>query len=272
MSPSQLERARRRQKRRRRRRMIASVTLAVLAVLTLFVLSVTVWFPIERVEVSGSTRYDAQQVVASTGIHTGDNLLRLDTAGVAARVQRACPYVATAKVERALPNVVRIHLTQAKPVAAAPWNGKQVLFDRSGKVLELAAKAPQGVPTATGLDIRGATPGGQLAFAGQEKSKLFTEMATALEQSGLQHVSAMDVSDQYQLKAVYQGRITLELGNRNYLKKKFSFAKSVLAQRVTDPKEQGRLDLSTISDKRALVTYMPAQSAASQKPASSKAP
>jgi cell division septal protein FtsQ len=88
----------------------------------------------------------------------------VDTAA-AERHLRRLPWVATAVVERAFPNTVRIHLTERTATAIAPRPaGGWVLLDRGGHVLAVAGERPAGLPEVIGAGDT-PDPGGDLAAA-----------------------------------------------------------------------------------------------------------
>jgi cell division protein FtsQ len=76
----------------------------------------------------------------------GSALLLLDTGAVAGRVERL-PWVADARIERELPNSLRIVVTERAPVAwARTADGSVALVDGRGFVLAVALTPPDGMP------------------------------------------------------------------------------------------------------------------------------
>ena len=65
-----------RKKRRRRKKIIATlIALLCISIITLGVLSLTVFFKIEKINVTGNTTYTAEKIISSAGIANGDNLI-----------------------------------------------------------------------------------------------------------------------------------------------------------------------------------------------------
>ena len=110
---------------------------------------------VDHIEVSGGTVITPDQAMAGAGLRRGEPMLSVDTARAARRLE-GLPWVATAVVERAFPNTVRIHLAErtAAAVAARPAGG-WVLLDRGGRVLAERPDRPANLPEIIGA---GATP------------------------------------------------------------------------------------------------------------------
>ncbi len=115
---------------------------------------------VDTVNVRGTTQESQAEVRAAADVHTGSALLFVDTGAVARRVE-ALPWVASAKVDRSLPNDLTITVVERAPVAwarqAVPKGsprgtlGAIVIVDRSGRVLSTAAAPPPGFPELLGV-------------------------------------------------------------------------------------------------------------------------
>ncbi len=123
------------EKRRRRGRwwLIAAVLAAVL-VGTWF-LTRTPLLDVDRIDVRGAVATTADDIVAASGLRTGEALLEVDTAAAASHI-RELPYVQSASVVRKWDGLVIITVTERVPVAiAASADGVAMLIDSSGRVI-----------------------------------------------------------------------------------------------------------------------------------------
>ena len=113
---------------------------------------------VDTVNVRGTTQESQAAVRAAAGVHTGSALLFVDTGAVARRVE-ALPWVASAKVDRGLPERPHDHRRGARAVTSgarrrcrrarrAARSVPSCIVDRSGRVLSTAAAPPPGVPRA----------------------------------------------------------------------------------------------------------------------------
>ena len=106
---------------------------------------------VDEVVVRGADRLTADEVLAAAEVKRGDALVWLDPERAEARVE-ALPWVRRARVERELPDTLRITIAERRVVA---WfdagNGAASLVDRTGHVLATDPGAPAGVPQLLGV-------------------------------------------------------------------------------------------------------------------------
>ncbi len=135
--------------RRRLRRLL--LALAVLAIATAAVgVVLSPLLAVDDIAIAGAGDR-APEVRAVADDDLGSALLLLDTGGVADRVE-TLPWVASARVERELPNTVRITVTPRVPVAfARAADGTVGLVDGRGVVLAVAPSPPLGLVELTGV-------------------------------------------------------------------------------------------------------------------------
>lgn len=74
------------------------------------------YFALRTIEVTGVAHLDEQRVLERTGLVAGRNIFDIDLER-AERIVQARPWVRDAKVERRLPDQVRVHITEYEPVA-----------------------------------------------------------------------------------------------------------------------------------------------------------
>ena len=138
----------------------AAVVLVALAAVLLTRLA----YRIDTVAVTGNSLLTAEEVVAISGIRTGDNILDLKEADVAARAREAGTqdrrrYLRSVTVEKELPHRVTLNVTERVPTACFVYNGNAYVIDATGFVLEKYASdnAPElaGLIRVTGFDVSG---------------------------------------------------------------------------------------------------------------------
>jgi cell division protein FtsQ len=91
-------------------------------------------FRIADVAVQGRNFTTREEILAAVGVHEGDPILAFDPAAARAALE-ALPRIASADVERRLPDTVAITIVERAPIAIWQKNGKMTLIDRDGVVL-----------------------------------------------------------------------------------------------------------------------------------------
>ena len=233
---------------RKRNLILFYVSLFIVIITAAVTLGLTVWFPISQVEVTGDSRYSAEEIIVKSGILEGKNLFLLNKEQVIVDLKETLPYIGTVMVSRKLPGTVRIEVHDVKIAGTAAYNGVYLVIDTTGKVVEQLAEQPTNYTQITGLQIAGATVGTTLNYAEYEQEIAFKELLAALEESGLSEITELDVSNTMSLKAVYQNRVTMHFGIAADLPYKARFAKSLLETEKIQPAEKGDLDLSVVTD------------------------
>lgn len=156
---------------RRRLRRAGAVAAAVGVVALVCAVALSPLADVDTLRVEGARQAGAEQVVAASGIRTGEAMATLDPAGAAAGV-RALPWVADVRVVRAWPGTVRIEVVERTAVAALAGQSDWMLVDAEGHQLERVAEVPPGVPRIEGVgepgeagDLLGAPAAGALRAA-----------------------------------------------------------------------------------------------------------
>ena len=123
------------EKRRRRGRWWLVVAIFAAVLVGVWFVTRTPILDIDRIAVDGAAVTTVDDIVAASGLRTGEPLLEVDSSNAAARIKEL-PYIATAKVARQWDGLVTITVTERVPVAlAVTGDGVTMVVDRSGRVL-----------------------------------------------------------------------------------------------------------------------------------------
>ena len=124
-----------RDRRRRRRRRTFTIAIVLVVVAAGWFVTRTALLDVDRIDVQAGVHTTAEDVLAASGVKPGDQLLDLDDAVVAGRVE-TLPWVATADVGHGIDGRVHIAVTERRPAATAVDDGGTVmLVDPDGRVL-----------------------------------------------------------------------------------------------------------------------------------------
>ena len=174
---------------RRRLVRIGAVMGLVLAVAAVWGVLRSPLFDVDGLAIEGASRTDPTHIARAANLGATTALVDVDLSAVERDVG-LLPWVATAKVRRSWPGTIDIVVTERAPVAVVEvlavaaatvgWNTESVpvaLVDAEGRVLDLRARAPLGLPNISGIPSAG-IPGSHvdapaaLAVAAQLPSEL----------------------------------------------------------------------------------------------------
>ena len=130
-------------KRRKKRLITAFIVVLIMAVITLCFLSLTVFFKITTVNVSGSSNYTAEEIVSAAGIEAGDNLILLNDKKISEKLQSKLPVIDEVKVDKVLPDKVKLTVKETKEEIYFS-NGKDIYSANiKGKIIKKYDTAPE---------------------------------------------------------------------------------------------------------------------------------
>lgn len=137
--------AERSDRRSRRLRRAGHGLLALVPLLAIgWVLLLSGWFDVERVEVTGAQRLTADEVRSAAGIAPGTPLAGVRPAQVSRAVQRLRP-VADVEVQRSWPSTLVLAVTERAAVAGVAEDGAVTLLDADGVAFATERRLPAGV-------------------------------------------------------------------------------------------------------------------------------
>jgi cell division protein FtsQ len=240
-----------RKQRRRRALLVFYIFTFIIVISGAVVLSLTVLFKIDNIQVSGSTRYTAEQVINACGIKKGDNLFLADVKDAGPGIQQKLPYIGTAKVTRCLPAKINIKVKEEAVSGAIQHKGSYAVVSGTGKVLELAAKMPENCPSIKGLVLSKAEVGKCIVYQDTSQQNVFKELTTAINTNKLPKITGIDVSSPSKILIVYDDRVTMNLGLPSDFDYKIRFAKSILDAGNIKENAKGTLNLSVAIEDKA---------------------
>lgn len=206
--------ARRRGRGRRGRRFgVLYKLLTLVVVCAAAVLALTLFFKVESVEVTGNSRYSAQEIQDACGVSLGDNLYLLSKPDMVQRLHQQLPYIDEVRITRRLPNTLCVQVTEFSTVYAVEQEGTVWLLTSGGKIVETAAERGD-TPLIDGCELLAPSLGGDVSFALelQNRQESLFALLTALESAELTgDVRAIHLGDPTVLSMDYTERFTVEM-------------------------------------------------------------
>ena len=254
--------AKKRSSRRRRRRGLLGRLLRPLSVLlaaAAIVAALTLFFKVDKVEVSGNIRYDAGEIIAASGVEQGDNLILLNRYGISRRLYTQMPYITDARVYPKFPDTLMIEVTETRAIAAVPGAGAYWLLNAGEdriKILEMAEEAQaQDYLLLSGLEAADPQAGRSLVLS--EDSRLseekLLELLQAMEQLNMAgRIDSVAAGDREKLVLSCDGRFQVEVAYNA----DFSFKLKCLQEVVgkLEPNETGILRMTRADN---VVNFIP---------------
>ena len=199
--------------RRGRRFGVLYKLLTLVVVCAAAVLALTLFFKVESVEVTGNSRYSAQEIQDACGVSLGDNLYLLSKPDMVQRLHQQLPYIDEVRITRQLPNTLCVQVTEFSTVYAVEQEGTVWLLTSGGKIVETAAERGD-TPLIDGCELLAPSLGGDVSFALelQNRRESLFALLTALESAELTgDVRAIHLGDPTVLSMDYTESFTVEM-------------------------------------------------------------
>ena len=236
---------RRRRKKKKRNYSLYYIIVAVFLIVAGVTLSLTVFFNIETIQVTGSSIYTLADLDGVLDAKPGDNLLRLNTKSLSETVLQNFKKADKVEVKRVFPTTLLVEIEDGVPQTQLYYESRYYTLSQRGRVLDIAEQSVPNVPVVIGPKPEDAQIGSYIDLVLENEEKdwlkiLFKE----LKESGLNDISVVDISSTISLKLYYQNRIEIKLGSFSELDTKLAMVKAVFDSGDIGIEESGTIDIS----------------------------
>ena len=207
----------------------------VVIIVVFVVLANTLLFNCSSIESEGFERYTAEEIVAASGIKTGENLLHIDADKAEENIISSLAYIDMAKVTKKYPTRIIITVTEAEKWFCVYQDGVTAAVSRNGKILEHSAA--DGLVTVRGFEAESIEVGVRLKSVIDVKNNAPAEIMTAAEKAGLTKITEIDLTDRFDIKILYDNRITLEIGNITDIESKLTVGAAIIKEEISPTEE-----------------------------------
>ncbi len=233
----------------------------IAAVVAALILGLSVFFQVDTVEVSGNSKYTAEQIEIASGVQKGDHLLTFGRAGVAGRILYEFKYIESVRVRIRLPDTVVIEIVEVDAYySIQDVSGDWWRISAQGKVLEETNTASDTIlrgvkllsPVAgeQGKAYEDAVPSVDedgntipVTVTAQQRLQTALDIASFLESNGIYgKAQYIDVTKMDDLKLQYEDKFLVELGDTGDLSYKIACLNAAVNQYITSG--HGTLDIS----------------------------
>ena len=238
-----------RRRRRRRKRMIATL-LAAMMIAGAIIAAVTVFFKVADFEVTGSSLYTAEEIVAASEIKVGDNMFAINKFDAANRIYAKFPYIGEVRIRRRLPDTFTFEIIERKSAAVFCAEKLNWITDRDGYLLEsVPTDQTVALPKISGATLMAPSPGTKAVLSETDAIYTLTKLLAAIEDGGItEKVGKVDITKLYSLTISYENRFVVELGNESELEKKIRMLKAVIER--LEPTDRGTINISNPKEAR----------------------
>ena len=254
--PSRRPSARRRRYHGRGRLTVLTRVLSFVLICSAIAAALILFFKVQSFVVSGNARYTEQEIIESTGVEVGDNMVLLNKYAISRQITGSLPYVENVSIRRSLPDTLVITVTECRAAAAVQQGNVLWLVSTGGKLLEQAdAVQAEQYPRITGVELLMPEAGGSMEFpaAGNATEAQVLALLTALEERDmLGELERIDCSERDELVMSYAGRFRVTMNYDDDFGKDMEALERVIAE--LQPNETGTIILTNLSE---MISFVP---------------
>lgn len=219
-------------------------------VIAAIVMSVTVFLKVAEIEVSGTTRYEAADIIQTSGIKTGDNMFMINKFDVAEKILDRYPYIEQIKIRRRLPDKFTFEIIERTPAAFVIADDNRWLIDKKGYILErIGNDEVVKVPKITGVEVVTPRAGGELILKNEAQLLPLREVLNSLSTAGMTgNTTRIEIAKLYDINIIYGERFLVSLGDTTELPRKIEMLKAVIGELAEFDK--GTINVSAIKEAR----------------------
>ena len=222
-------------RRKRRSNLITYCALAVAICTALgLVISLCFLFDLEEVRLSGLTLYSSDQILAAGGVEAGANLIRTNTSVIEQRLMDTLPYLKSVTVNKDYPNAIDIDIVEEVKRADIESNGQFYVVSDTGKILEVGNSVHDvSLPLVKGFQLKEPELGKDMESEDELKSKVLLQLFEAIDKSGLDKITEIDITERSDILLCYDNRITINPGSSMDLEYKLTCMRYVINDKIS---------------------------------------
>ena len=229
---------------------IFSTVAIVAVVLTVgVVLSLTVLFKTQAYEVTGNTLYLESDIIETCGIGKGENIFLAPKRSAAERIEKRFPYVDEARVSFAIPDTIRIEITQAvEGYLFKVSDTEYLVISTHGRILNRTSDiSGYDLPIFIGPKLSSGDIGDYIEYEDKTILEIIDSITRVFADNGYTGITEINASNTAGITFTYKGRIRVKLGIPEDLSYKIRTAMTIINENIDispESKIQGVLDVS----------------------------
>lgn len=222
-----------RQKRKRVIRVYMQIIFTVVFLIML-ILSLTIFFNIEKITVTGDGQFDEAEIITASGLEYGENMFLTKMSRHAEQIMQDVVYLEACEVKRKLPTGIEISVTVCQPLACLEAENDYLIMSTTGKIFDRSD-----TPVPELYLIKGSEPvydlePGMMFESADDEGKLnaMLSVCNAMKSRNTEKVSYIDITDRYNIKYLFDDRVEVRLGSVNELEYKLKFTEIILSEKI----------------------------------------
>lgn len=249
------KKARARKKQRRKKQLLtALIIILIVSVLTLCVLSVTVFFKTAKIEVKGSNTYTSEEIISVADIEIGDNLILINDKKIEEKLKLKLPFIDNVEIIRNFPDSLTIKVKETKEEICFSSDKAFYSANIKGKIIKKYSSAPENLTLVTVSDKVEFKTGKNVVFKNEREEELYNNFFDMINKYNYD-VNFVNISNPFSSYMKLEDRLIVKFGSSSYFVNKSDYLKASLSG--ISKNAEGVYDLSawTPDNNQPVLTY-----------------
>lgn len=234
----------------KKRRIMASVITCGVVLVIGIILSLTVLFKTEKIEIEGDSFYSEEQILSFANVALQSNIFVGKMTATPDKIAEKLPYVESAKVDFVIPDTIKITIQDAVPSYIIVNDGKFLLISSKGRILDVMTDNSSNYPVLSSSALQTTTIGDYVSYSDENVPVILEEISDSLSKHEFKGITGIDVTNTANIKLVYDNRIAVIIGLPEDIDYKIRTAMAIITEKL-DPNKTGAiygtLDVSSCS-------------------------
>ena len=226
---------------KKRKKQYFLILLAFLVLLGFVVLFQSSLFELERVELEGLDRIEAEEILRALRLRRGMNIWEVNTRFLQVQLEDM-PLVSSAEVRYILPRAIGVTIAEKGPVALSPYQERYIEISEDGTLLGFVEDMREGKPLLTGMVFSQPYVGKRLPVEQNQGLKEILELLPRMPLEEISIFSDFNVSNPLNLVVYTLDGMEIWLGTGDY-GEKIRKVPEVLTEIQQNEKEPTYIDL-----------------------------
>lgn len=244
----------------RLKRILISAGLFAAVLVIGVVLSLTVLFKTEKINVVGDIYYEREQIIGFSNVAEQQNIFIGTKNSTPQEIVRNLPYVESAQISFEVPDTINISVKNAVPTYAIRDGEGYLIISSKGRILDNANYITEDLIELKCAEINTRTKGDYINFGDDSVSDILHSVAKSFAAYSDGKITGFDISNLSGIIINYDNRIDINIGLPDDIEYKIKTAFTIINEKLDPNKTEtvaGTLDVSTCN-KNKISRYKPA--------------
>lgn len=238
---------RKHKRKHKKNNILYHILFTIITSITLYTLSITVWFEIENISVIGETDISHEEIIATSNVELYENLIKLSKKSLERKIANEYITIDSVKAHKVLPNTLEIEIEMAQPKALLYYDRMYYTLSESNRIIGFDNKNNYQKENLVSFildDLEGIDLGFYLKDFDEDVLEDVDRLLLAIEENHFNTINYVDLTSISDIRFYASDLYEIKAGGFSEISYKLHCAKSIIDLQLEDDTEKGIIDVS----------------------------